>query len=833
MAGHGWGARGGWGTRVLLVVGTLVGLLWPVAAALVPADTSTPPDPVRLTDYRADFTVTADGRLSAVERLTAEFPSGRHGIYRFFDLADPSDPHARLVPEDVEVTLDGKPEPTDLSWQQGRRFRVARIGDPDVLVTPGEHLYTIRYTIQGAIGAASDGSGLVNAGSWAGDAAGSAFSWNLVPGGWQMDIARTRTTVRLPETPDDVACRAGTTRSYACTYLNDGRDLSSRTGALPPRTPVTVRAALASPPPDRVSVPWSITLDGVLGRSPLVLSVLVVLALVGLLLGARWSARAREDEPGFPVMYEPPPGLGPVQAAYVATESIPANALVATLLHQAERGLTRLTQVSTREWRIEGLADAEGWDRADPVSREVADTLGVTTSGVVFEADGSVKAGRILNEVGVGLPGATRTWAQEAGLVLPRSSERLGRLAVIAAAVLAGVCFALDPFTLTASGLPLAGFAIGGAGLLGPGVGTRRTAVGRELWSRAGGFHRLLSTTSAQDRFDFSAHRELYTAFIPYAVAFDCAEAWARKYEVSTGTPAPLPVWYGGGVVGHGFVRRHLLPGVLRVLPQRVHRRVRRHPGVLLLGRRRWRGRRRRRRGRRRVLVTLSPGATGQPRCVGGPHRRTVRGVSAPPGPAVSDTGTSRAGRTPMIWVLIVVVLLVLLGGLFVVGFNRLRRQDVAVEEALGGVDVQLTRRADLIPNLVNSVKGYASHERGVFEEITVARAGVVQAAANGTVEQKATAEARMDKAILNVMAVAEAYPDLKASANFLQLQSQLADTEGQLAFARQYYNDAVGTLNTSASTLPWMFFAGAAGVSQREFYEAPAGSTAPPTVQF
>src|SRR5215218_9031182 len=98
-----------------------------------------------------------------------------------------------------------------------------------------------------------------------------------------------------------------------------------------------------------------------------------------------------------------------------------------------------------------------------------------------------------------------------------------------------------------------------------------------------------------------------------------------------------------------------------------------------------------------------------------------------------------------MTWVLIIIVLLVvLLGVLFVVGFNKLRKQDVAVGEALGGIDVQLTRRADLIPNLVNTVKGYAAHEKGVFEEVTAARAGVVKAAKNGTVPEKAAAEAAL-----------------------------------------------------------------------------------------
>lgn len=187
----------------------------------------------------------------------------------------------------------------------------------------------------------------------------------------------------------------------------------------------------------------------------------------------------------------------------------------------------------------------------------------------------------------------------------------------------------------------------------------------------------------------------------------------------------------------------------------------------------------------------------------------------------------------------VTVVLLVLLAlvVVFIVvamaGFNKLRKADIHAEEALGGIDVQLTRRADLIPNLVETVKGYAKHESGVFEAVTAARAAVAAAAKSGSVADRAAAEAGMDKALVNVMAVAEAYPDLKASANFQQLQAQLTDTENQLAFARQYYNDAVKTLNTAVATIPWMFFAPMAGVSKRDFYQAPEGQSAPPVVSF
>ena len=184
-----------------------------------------------------------------------------------------------------------------------------------------------------------------------------------------------------------------------------------------------------------------------------------------------------------------------------------------------------------------------------------------------------------------------------------------------------------------------------------------------------------------------------------------------------------------------------------------------------------------------------------------------------------------------LLWVGIgVVAVLAVLG---VLGFNSLRRLDVRAQEALGGIDVQLTRRAELIPNLVETVKGYASHERGVLDEVTKARAAVTAAARGGSVPDRAAAAGALDKALVDVMAVSEAYPDLKASANFGQLQSQLADTENQLAFARQYYNDATSQLNSKVVTLPWLWLTGMAGVHSREFYEAPDGNTAPPQVRF
>jgi LemA protein len=182
---------------------------------------------------------------------------------------------------------------------------------------------------------------------------------------------------------------------------------------------------------------------------------------------------------------------------------------------------------------------------------------------------------------------------------------------------------------------------------------------------------------------------------------------------------------------------------------------------------------------------------------------------------------------------LIVIVIVVALIGFVVVGFNKLRRSDIGAQEALGGIDVQLTRRADLIPNLVETVKGYAAHEKDVFEQVTAARAGVQAAAKSDDVPAKAAADAALQQALVRVNAVAENYPDLKANQNFLELQSQLAETENQISFARQYYNDAVATLNKLVVTIPWMLLVGMAGVRAREFYEAPAGADTPPRVDF
>ena len=166
---------------------------------------------------------------------------------------------------------------------------------------------------------------------------------------------------------------------------------------------------------------------------------------------------------------------------------------------------------------------------------------------------------------------------------------------------------------------------------------------------------------------------------------------------------------------------------------------------------------------------------------------------------------------------IIVIGALVLLVIFAVAQYNRLIRLNITVDEAFAQIEVQLKRRADLIPNLVETVKGYAAHEQSTFDAVVAARAKSTSAS---TVADVAAADGALTNALRGLLAVAEAYPDLKASSNFLSLLEELSTTENKVSFSRQFYNDTVRSLNTAVKTVPTNFFAGFAKVNAREFYE-------------
>lgn len=519
----------------LAVVGLV--LLVPVVFYDLNLD-STTDEPTSIPSYVADFTIDDQGDLSATETISVDFPvPGRHGIFRFFDKRDTSAPHARRVPHDVDVTMDGQDVSFELLSEHHGRYVNAKIGDPGSTVSMGVHVYEISYRIDGVLEAGTEGTP-------------TQFYWNLIPGGWLQRIEKADLTVHLPVPAQDVHCAVGAGSTGGCTAKGAGtRTLRVRTGPLDPSTPVTIKTGLDMPtPPAGTSLPWTQRFDPILGTHVIGLVLVLLLAAGAGVLGFVLALRTREANPQFPLMYAPPDGIGPAQAAYLVTEQVDDEQYVATLMYAADRGAIDLTRQDDA-WTITDKAGPAGWAGLDPVTSGVAHLLGGPGSSFTA-ARKSVSAGQRLKSEIESFEANTRTWASSSGLMVGSGFGGAGGI-VIGACFLAVVAVAIwNPFEMTAVGLIPGAFAVFGAGLAAPGAGTKRTKAGRDLWSRAGGFRRILSTPSAEDRFDFSGREELYTAYIPWAVAFGCADEWAGKYRTEMGAEPPVPPYFGPGYAG-------------------------------------------------------------------------------------------------------------------------------------------------------------------------------------------------------------------------------------------------------------------------------------------
>ena len=522
-------------------VGYLVGLVVLILVLLAPAalygfgdDGDASDEETSISSYVATFDVDDRGDLDVVETLTVHFPfSGKHGIFRFFDREDPNDAHQRLVPHDIQVTMDGRDVPVELLREDHGRYTNARIGNPDSTVAQGDHVYEISYTIDGVLDEGEDGHE-------------TQFYWNLVPGGWRQTIEQADLTVHLPAAAEDVQCAVGAGRTGGCRAKGEGtQTLRVRTGMLQPNTPVTVQAGLDLPtPPAGTTLPWSPRFDLVFSGSIAALLGVLALGVLAGLLGHLLARRTRERDPGFPLMYAPPEGIGPAQAAYLVTEDVDDEKYVATLMYAAEKGAIDLSR-SNETWTITDKNGSDGWRGLDPVTSGIAHLL--SGPGSSFRASPKdVTAGKRLKGEIEDFEKSTREWARSSGLMVTSGLGGLGGL-VIGGCALAVLAIAFwNPLDMTMVGLVPGLFAVFGAGLAATGAGTRRTRAGRDLWSRAGGFRRILSTPSAQDRFAFSGRQELYTAYVPWAVAFGCADEWAEKYRTEMGTEPPVPSYFGG-----------------------------------------------------------------------------------------------------------------------------------------------------------------------------------------------------------------------------------------------------------------------------------------------
>ncbi|WP_124057863.1 LemA family protein [Vaginisenegalia massiliensis] len=184
------------------------------------------------------------------------------------------------------------------------------------------------------------------------------------------------------------------------------------------------------------------------------------------------------------------------------------------------------------------------------------------------------------------------------------------------------------------------------------------------------------------------------------------------------------------------------------------------------------------------------------------------------------------------LWMIIAIIVVVLIAGWIGI-YNSLIKLRTWAEQSFSQVDVQLQRRNDLIPNLVETVKGYAKHESQTLEEVVKARQQMVNLPADATPEQKNALSNELTGALSRLLAVAEAYPELKANANFMELQKSLSDTEDKIAKARQLYNSSIGQFNTKVQTVPNNIVAGVHGFKVKPYLETPEAARQVPQVTF
>jgi hypothetical protein len=531
----------------LLVAVSILGLFYPVLFP-VRSDTvavSGPADPVTITDYRADFAVDSLGDLGAIETLTVNFPQEprRHGIFRFWDLDDQSNPAARYEVHDITVALDGEDVGVELATDPTGRYLEARIGDPNNYIEPGQHTFQIGYGVDGVLAdpliGVGDSFSTTQEGS--GQEPASVFYWKVIPPGWGMPIEKAFVTVAFPEATTGVQCSAGTPSSQCEIGASDATHFAVTATGLPPYSGVTVRAGLPSIPPSQTVMPWSRVWDDVFGPTTQFRRLMLIAALAAGLLGLWASHSVGETNRAAPLCYQPPAGLGPVQAAYLLGEAPGEHAIAATLVGAAEQGLLTL-QWNGSAWLIIGNASRQQWQASDPVTGAVGEALGLQTQGATVVADGSVVSGTSFTAAQQRIDEAIKRWRDTSGLFRVSAMDNLYLVIWVLAAVAAFVVALIRP---TFAALPFMAFVIGGFGVLQPGRGHRRTRAGWQAYSAAAGFRRVLATESAQDRAALAAIQDQFLPYLPHAMAFGVAGNRSRKFRSVAGqAPAVTPVWF-------------------------------------------------------------------------------------------------------------------------------------------------------------------------------------------------------------------------------------------------------------------------------------------------
>lgn len=514
-----------WLLRIVVVVGVL-GVFF-----LGPLDTSsTTTDTASITSYDSQMVLSENGDLTIDENLAVEMPSGKRGIFRIFDTADP-----RREGVDHPVTIesierDGSPERFEII-NGAAGTTTAKIGDANVILVAGQHDYRILSTTTDALEPGEDDETL--------------WWWDVVGQGWQMSMQSVDITAQLPTEPTSALCVQG--EDTPCTASIEGTTLRVQTGPLAPFTAVTVKVAF---PADALPAPPA----GQKSSNTLTIILSILAAAVAAALGLYLYRRTRELDPGFPVLFEPPSSIYPALGVKVLDETNSSADLQATLFDLGERGILQLSG-DDDQWSITMVADpstAPQW----PAETALLRALGLTHQGATFVVAGNTSAGETIGEAKQALRSNVDIAATQ---FLRRSGAGwaawlLGWLCTIATFVMIGVYFFGDGGWVSWPLLIGAGvFSVVALGMMfDPGVATTRTAVGRDVWSRTGGFARFLTTDSAESRFEAAKHLDWYPRYLAWALALGSADAWAQRYE-SQGVQLPVVPWIFWAGTGQSF----------------------------------------------------------------------------------------------------------------------------------------------------------------------------------------------------------------------------------------------------------------------------------------
>ncbi len=514
---------GVWFFRLLVLGSVLAVFLLEPLSTLQETD-----ETARITNYAATMDLSADGTLRTEEAISVDLPPAKHGIFRIFDTADPRRNGVSHPVTDVSVTRDGQAEPFE--WvASARGTENLRIGSPDRFVTMGVNDYVIRSTTTDALEPGRKGE--------------TVWWWDVVGSGWQMPMDAVSVTAALPADALRAECVQG--EDTPCTASIEGRSMRVVTGPLEPFTPVTVRVAFAadSLPPPPAGGRFSSTTLWSIGAG-----------IVAAALGLYFILATREPRPGFPVLFEPPAGIPPALGARVVNESASDDDLQATLYDLGERGVVRL-EGDDDSWRVHLLVDPA----TAPVSAgeaAVLSKLRLDAAGESFLVSATTTAGERVAQAQEALQEHIEA---ESGRYLRTSgpgvwAKVLGWLSVVGVAVMVGIYFFSDSgwvlWPLLTGSAVFAFVALGV--MLDPATGTKHTPEGRDLWSRAGGFARFLTTDSAESRFDAAAHMDWFPRYLSWALVFGSADAWARRYEAQ-GVALPVVPWlyWSGSPTNH------------------------------------------------------------------------------------------------------------------------------------------------------------------------------------------------------------------------------------------------------------------------------------------